>query len=102
MRGRLLEAAIAAFLLFTCSTISFSAECELVCHEILLDGLVRAGEHFSREIGSGLELRLLPMPFSDPSTPRPLDGWRIQLVPTEPAGSVREKEDRIYPVNLPL
>ena len=42
------------------------------------------------------------MQLSDPSTTTPLDGWRVQLVPTEPAGSVREEEDRIYPVNLPL
>jgi hypothetical protein len=100
MKTRLFRSSIAAFLL--CSTISFSAECEVVCHEISLDGSLRAGEQFSREIGSGLELRLVPVQFSDPSTPTPLDGWRVQVVPTEPAGSAREEEDRIYPVNLPL
>lgn len=52
MKGRLFEPAISAFLLFTCSTISLSAECELVCHEISLDGSLRAGEQFSREIGT--------------------------------------------------
>lgn len=102
MRGRLFRSTIAAFLFLTCSTISFSAECELLCHEISFHGSVQAGEHFSREIGSGLQFRLVPVQFSDPSTATPLDGWRIQLVPTEPAGSVREEEDRIYPVNLPL
>jgi hypothetical protein len=44
MKARLFPSIIAAFLLFTCSTISFSAECELVCHEISLDGSLRAGE----------------------------------------------------------
>jgi hypothetical protein len=70
--------------------------------EILLHGSLRAGEHFSTKIGNGLELRLLPMRFSDPSTTMLLDGWRLELVPTEPAGSMREGEDRIYPLNLPL
>jgi len=42
------------------------------------------------------------MRFSDPSAATPLDGWRIQLVPTEAAGSVQEGGDRISPVNLPL
>jgi hypothetical protein len=102
MKARLFRSTIAAFLFFTWLTISFSAECELVCHEISLDGSLRAGEQFSREIGGGLELRLVPVQLSDPSTTTPLDGWRVQLVPTEPAGSVREEEDRIYPVNLPL
>lgn len=37
----------------------------------------------------------------DPSTATPLDGWRLEVVPTE-AGSMQEGEDRIYPVNLPL
>jgi hypothetical protein len=93
---------LAPLLLFIGQTISFRAECELFCHEISLDGSVRAGERFTREIGSGLQFRLLPVQFSDPSTATPLDGWRLQLVPTEPAGSVREEEDRINPVNLPL
>ncbi len=102
MNGRLFGSATAAILLFTCSTISSSAERESMCQEILLHGSLRAGEHFSTKIGNGLELRLLPMRFSDPSTATPLDGWRIQLVPTEAAGSVQEGGDRISPVNLPL
>jgi hypothetical protein len=102
MNGRLFGSALAPFLLFICSTNSSSAERELSCHEISVEGSLRAGEHFISKIGSGLELRLLPMQFSDPSTATPLDGWRIQLVPTEAAGSMQEGEDRIYPVNLPL
>ena len=102
MDGRLFGSATAAILLFTCSTISSSAQRESICHKIALQGLLRAGEQFSSKIGGGLELRLLPIRFSDPSTGTPLDGWRIQLVPTEVAGSVQEGEDRIYPANLPL
>ena len=102
MNGRLFGSATAAILLFTCSTISSRAEREAMCQEILLHGSLRAGEHFSTKIGNGLELRLLPMRFSDSSTATPLDGWRIQLVPTEAAGSVQEGGDRISPVNLPL
>jgi len=102
MNGRLFGSATAAILLFTCSTNSSSAGREPICHEISLQGLLGAGEQFSSKIGGGLELRLLPIRFSDPSTGTPLDGWRIQLVPTEVAGSVQEGEDRIYPANLPL
>jgi len=102
MNGRLFGSATAAILLFTCSTISSSAERESMCREILLHGSLRAGEHLSTKIGNGLELRLVPMRFSDPSAATPLDGWRIQLVPTEAAGSVQEGGDRISPVNLPL
>src|ERR1700751_4168987 len=98
----LFGSATAAILLFTCSTISSGAEREAMCQEILLHGSLRAGEHFSTKIGNGLELRLVPMRFSDPSAATPLDGWRIQLVPTEAAGSVQEGGDRISPVNLPL
>jgi hypothetical protein len=81
MKARLFRSSIAAFLLFTCSTISFSAEHESICHEISFHGSVRAGKHFSRQIGSGLQLRLLPVQFSDPSTATPLNGWWVQLVP---------------------
>jgi len=102
MDGRLFGSATAAILLFTCSTISSSAERESICHEISLQGLLRAGEQFSSKIGGGLELRLLPMRFSDPSTATPLDDWRLDLVPTEAAGSMQKGADRIYPVNLPL
>jgi hypothetical protein len=102
MNGRLFGSATAAILLFICSTISSSAERELICHEISVEGSLRAGERFSSKIGNGLELRLLPMRFSDPSTTTPLDGWRIELVPVKPAGSMQEGEDRIFPVNLPL
>jgi hypothetical protein len=102
MNGRLFGLAVVAFLIFACSRISFCAEREQICHEISLNGSLQAGEIFSSKIGSGLELRLLPTRFSDPPTATPLDGWRIQLVPTEPAGSVQEGGDRIYPVNLPL
>jgi hypothetical protein len=102
MNGRFLGSALTPFLLFICSTNSSSAERELICHEILLQGSLRAGEHFSTKIGNGLELRLFPMRFSDPSTATPLDGWRLEVVPTQAAGSMQEGEDRINPVNLPL
>ena len=102
MNGRLFGSATAAILLFTSSTTSSSAGREPICHEISLQGLLRAGEQFRTKIGGGLELRLLPMWFSDPSTTTPLDGWRIDLVPVKPAGSMQEGEDRIFPVNLPL
>jgi hypothetical protein len=102
MNGRFLGSALAPFLLFICSTNSSSAERELSFHETSFEGSLVAGEQFSSKVGCGLELRLVPMRFSDPPTATPLDGWRLEPVPTQAAGSMQEGEDRIYPVNLPL
>ena len=77
-------------------------EARPVCRQIVLRGAVRAGDTFSRTLGGGLELRLTPTRFSDPATPAPLDGWRIEVVPVRLTGAPSGLEDRIYPVNLPL
>jgi hypothetical protein len=77
-------------------------EARPVCRQIVLSGAVRAGDTFSRTLGGGLELRLTPTRFSDPATPAPLDGWRIEVKPVRLAGAPSGQEDRIYPVNLPL
>ena len=102
MSRGLFENAIAAALILAGTTTSFTADREVVCHEISLRDTLRAGETFARQIGAGLELRLIPTQFSDLSTVTPFDGWRIELVPSEQAGSMQEVEDRIYPVNPPL
>ena len=77
-------------------------EARPVCRQIVLRGAVRAGDTFSRTLGGGLELRLTPTRFSDPATPAPLDGWRIEVGPVRLTRALSGLEDRIYPVNLPL
>jgi hypothetical protein len=103
LRRDLLAGAAALTIVASVLAASLSGvEARPVCRQIVLRGAVRAGDTFSRTLSGGLELRLTPTRFSDPATPAPLDGWRIEVVPVRLTGAPSGLEDRIYPVNLPL
>lgn len=102
MRTSWLLGTVSAGFLILASITALSAASETACRQISLRGSLQAGEPFASKIGGGLELRLTPTRFSDPSVATPLDGWRIELVPAKPTLRLPEVEDRIYPVNPPL
>jgi len=74
------------------------------CQTVTFNGDVVAGQPFSREIGAGLVLNLLPQSFVDAATDpaKELTGWRIELQPIHPAGKLKASDDFIYPANTPL
>ena len=72
------------------------------CHAISFEATLNAGDAYSRDIGGGLALRLIPQIYSDPGDRgKRLDGWHIVVVTAHPTGDV-PPPDRIWPANLPL
>jgi hypothetical protein len=58
------------------------------CHEFSFEGRVNGGEEYSRELGGGLKIRLLPLKKNW--------GWMIEVQPVDGT------DDYAYPVNPPF